>query len=834
MDRKIFGKFTEILKKILILSEKIAKESAKELDTEDMLLSVVLTKGTLAFDMLNSFGISAEKISIISKLVTSQVDQKETPKISESGKKAIQTTLKIAADYSHALADVEHLLLALLSDQTYNSYKIVERTGVSPENISQQISTILMEISKINDSIKNQQDFFNLSEVENPTNDFDFERNINQTLTKNAQKEKTFIELHTINFTDKAKNNLFDPLIGRDDEIKRLMQILSRRTKNNPLLIGDPGVGKTAVIEGLAQKILSGKVPTTMYGKKILSLDINSIIAGTIYRGQFEAKMKKLLHEIEEDGKIILFIDEIHTTIGTGSAEGSLDIANILKPIMTNHQLQIIGATTYDEYKKHIEKDPAYERRFQTIKISEPTAEQTIKILNGLKSNYEKHHNVKYSEDAIVTAVELSERYITDRFLPDKAIDLIDEAAASTNVYDSANINLIKFQQEINDIQIKKEEAVNIENYESATQLRETEIKLKEKITKLKQTVKKKKIITITSQDISNTVAKLTGAKIDAVGENEIKNILSIEQNLKKNVKGQDEAISIISKSIIRNRAGISDQNKPIGSYLFLGPTGVGKTYLSKILAENLFGSADKLIKIDMSEFMEKHNVARLIGAPAGYIGYGEGGKLTEAVRRNPFSIVLFDEIEKAHPEVFNILLQILDDGYLTDASGKQVNFRNTIVILTSNLGTSQIKKFQNIGFSNSNNEKNKESQIKEKILEFVKKEIRPELINRLGAIVIFNQLSKKIIKSIVDLQLKNIFNNAKKIGLVVKFTSPTKKYLLEKCFNEEYGAREVSRQIIDLIENPLSEFILKLNNEKGKKTIIIDVLNDKVIIKNS
>ncbi len=833
MDPNIFGKFSDNLRKILVLAEKIARDSKKALDTEDMLLAMVLTKGTLASDILISAEIVPDKVSIVAKLVSNQNSKRTIPKISDDAKNALQSAIRTAAEYNHIVVDAEHLLLVLLSNPKFNSYNVVERIGIKPEKVAGQVSSIFTEISKaggfLNNGSAKSFDLPNFGDDGGDEIPADFPEMGSRT--KTAENEKSFLEQFTLNLTGMAKKKQLDPMIGRENETERATQILSRRTKNNPLLIGEPGVGKTAIVEGLAQRIVDGCVPQTLSGKTILSLDIGSLLAGTVYRGQFEGRLKKLFAEIKNAGKTILFIDEIHTTIGTGSAEGSLDTANMLKPILARGDFQVIGATTFEEYKKHIEKDPAYERRFQVVQIPEPSVAETIKILRGLKTKYEQHHTIKFSADSLIAAAELSERYITDRFLPDKAIDLIDEAAAATNVVTPEGTKLAKLQTKLLEIQSKKDEAVSAENYESATYFREEEIKLTDQILALEKTNAGQKKKLIDAEDIAKIVARWTGVNVENLSIDERKHYLNLEKRLKKSVIGQDEAISELAKSIRRNKAGISDPDRPIGSYLFLGPTGVGKTFLSKTLASLLFGSEDNLIKIDMSEFMEKHNVSRLVGAPAGYVGYDDGGKLTEAVRKKPYSIILFDEIEKAHPEVFNILLQILEDGYLTDAKGRRVNFRNTIIILTSNLGTSDLKKAKEIGFKSNENSQTRYEVMKNMVMETVSREVRPELINRLDSIIVFHPLDQAAISKIVELNIKELTKRLKKQEISLIVDNEVKKYIADKGYSDQFGARPIRRTITDKLEDPISESIIAGKFDSGN-TISVHLVDHKIIFK--
>ncbi len=839
MDPDIFRKFSDNLKKILILAERIAKDSGRLMDSEDMLSALTLTRGTLANDILSNFEVTSDRVQIVAKLVSSQSKKTQVVGISEDAKKVIQSAVKVAADYNHFIVDAEHLLLSLVSDSRLNSYSIVERIGANPGKIKEQLETIFNEISKaaggpgeIFNTGADRQNLEGLPGGENFTEGA-FQEAASRTTTKDAGK--SFIEQYTLNLTRLAQDNKLDPLIGRGVEIERVSQILCRRTKNNPLLIGEPGVGKTAIVEGLAKKIIEGSVPPVLVGKTIFSLDLGALLAGTMYRGQFESRVKKLLSEIKKAGNVILFIDELHTTIGTGSAEGSLDTANMLKPILSRGEFKIIGATTYDEYKKYLEKDPAYERRFQVVQVNEPTPEETYKILRGLRSRYEEHHGVKFTPDALHAAVEFSHRYISDRYLPDKAIDLIDEAAAATNIVTSLGAKVAKLKSKLADMLAKKEDAVTAENYEAATQLREEEIKLTDRITALEGELIAGKEKVIDAADIARVVSRWTGVNVENLSLDERKRFLNLETRLKRYIIGQDEAVKAIAKSIRRSRAGVADPRRPIGSYLFLGPTGVGKTHLSKKLAEILFGSEDSLIKIDMSEFMEKHNVSRLVGAPAGYVGYDDGGKLTEAVRHKPYSIILFDEIEKAHPEVFNILLQILEDGYLTDAKGRRINFRNTIVILTSNLGTLELNKVAAIGFSaNAGGKKDFEKKyesLKERVMEIVNKELRPEFINRLDSIIVFRPLDKTSVERIVELNLVELSKRLKKQGIILSVTKDVKKFIAETGFSEEFGARPIRRAISENLEDPISEAIIAGKYSSGDK-ISVHLVNGKIVFR--
>jgi ATP-dependent Clp protease ATP-binding subunit ClpC len=626
----------------------------------------------------------------------------------------------------------------------------------------------------------------------------------------------SILEKFSIDLTKMAENGELDPVIGREDEIKRISTILSRRRKNNPILIGEPGVGKTAIAEGLATKIINKKVPRTLCNKRILSLDLSSLVAGTKYRGQFEERMKIIIDEIEKDKSIIIFVDEIHTIVGAGNSSGSLDASNMLKPALARGTIQCIGATTLDEYRKSIEKDGALERRFQKVIVDQPTIEETLEIINQLKVKYEDYHLVNYTPEAIKSCVKLSERYLTDRFFPDKAIDVMDEAGSKVHIN---NINVPKeildIEKEIDKINIQKNKHIEKQEFEEAANMRDNERKLKEKLQYVKEEWENGNDINrldVTEDDISEAISTITGIPINKISQNEGSKLLNIHNELSDQVIGQKEAIMNISKAIRRNRAGLKNPNRPIGSFIFLGPTGVGKTYLAKVLTKYMFDSEDSMIRIDMSEYMEKHSVSRLIGSPPGYVGYDEGGQLTEKIRRKPYSIVLFDEIEKAHPDVINILLQVLDDGILTDNYGRKVDFKNTIIIMTSNIGTRQVKDFgSGIGFKSELDTKNKGKTQKSLVEKSLKKYFSPEFLNRLDDVVVFNSLEKTDIKKIIDLELKDVFKRIEDIKITI--TDNFKDFLVEKGYDPHYGARPLKRAIQKYIEDPVSEELLKSNN---------------------
>ena len=639
--------------------------------------------------------------------------------------------------------------------------------------------------------------------------------------------------------TKKAEEGKLDPIVGRDIEIQRVIQILSRRTKNNPCLIGEPGVGKTAIVEGLAQKIVAGDVPEILKNKRVVTLDISGMVAGAKYRGDFEERIKKALSEVKKAGDVILFIDEIHTIVGAGSAEGAIDAANILKPSLARGEMQLVGATTLNEYRKYIEKDSALERRFSPVTVEEPTEQDTIKILKGIRDKYEAHHNVKITDEAIEAAVKMSIRYINDRFLPDKAIDLVDEAASRARLKTYTEPDALKkLQEQVEELQKDKEEAVRSQKFEKAAKIRDKEKEIKEKLEKEQQKWKNKNtksVTNITEENIAEVISSWTGIPAKKITEDENERLKHLEEELHKRVIGQNEAVEAVAKAIRRGRVGLKDPKRPIGSFLFLGPTGVGKTELSKALAEALFGDEDSMIRIDMSEYMEPHSVSKLIGSPPGYVGFDEGGQLTEKIRRKPYTVILFDEIEKAHPDVMNMLLQILDDGRLTDAQGRTVNFKNTVIIMTSNIGARTITDKKALGFANTEKDKdeNKEyEEIKKEVMDEVKRELRPEFINRIDEIIVFHKLNDNEINSIIDIMLKEVENRLKEQKIKIEIDSSVKDLIASKGIDKSYGARPLRRTIQTLLEDKLAEEILDGNIKKNKVAKI--TAKDGKIIVNS
>lgn len=639
-----------------------------------------------------------------------------------------------------------------------------------------------------------------------------------------AQNSNTkTIDKYGTDLNQRAREGKLDPVIGREDVIERVIQILSRRTKNNPCLIGEPGVGKTAIAEGLAQEIVKGNVPETLKNKRVVTLDMAGMVAGAKYRGEFEERLKNAIDEIKADGNIILFIDELHTIIGAGAAEGAIDASNILKPTLARGELQIVGATTLDEYNKHIEKDAALERRFQPVTVEEPSVEDTIKILKGLRDKYEAHHKVEITDESIDAAAKLSYRYISDRFLPDKAIDLIDEAASRTRLKSStAPKGLKKIEAKINEIKTEKKAAINNQDFEKAASFRDEEKRLNEELDKQRKlwAAKNSKDAKIGYDEIADVVSQWTGIPVKKLQGDESERLLHMEDILHKRVVGQDQAVEALSRAIRRSRVGLKDPKKPIGSFIFLGPTGVGKTELSKALAEAMFGDEDAMIRVDMSEYMEKHSVSKLVGSPPGYIGFDEGGQLTEKIRRKPYSVILFDEIEKAHPDVFNIMLQILDDGRLTDAKGRTVDFKNTVIIMTSNVGASTIKKQRTLGFTSgaTDEEKNEYEKMKENVLTELKKTFRPEFLNRIDEIIVFHSLNKEHIKHIVSLMIDNLSKRLERMNIKIELDDKAKDLLADEGFDPTYGARPLQREIRRKIEDRLSEELLKGTIKKSDR----------------
>jgi ATP-dependent Clp protease ATP-binding subunit ClpC len=807
-----FDKFTERARKVLQLAQEEAQRfNHNYIGTEHLLLGLVREGEGVAAKVLANLGVELNKVRSAVEFIIGRGDRTVTGDIglTPRAKKVIELSVDEARRLNHHYIGTEHLLLGLVREGEGIAAGVLESLGVSLDKVRSQVIYVL-----------------------------------NQSATYSQQEShrtsKTpVIDQLGMDLTAAARANKLDPVIGRAREIERVVQILSRRTKNNPALIGEPGVGKTAIVEGLAQKIAAGDVPETLMGKRLLTLDIGSLVAGTKYRGEFEERLKKIIEEVKNSGNCVLFIDELHTLVGAGAAEGAVDAANILKPSLARGELQTIGATTLDEYRKYIERDAALERRFQPVLVEEPTVEETIEILRGIKERYEQHHRLEISDEALKAAAELASRYVPDRFLPDKAIDLVDEAGSRVRMQRaSAPPNLKDVMRHLESVQMEKESAISAQQYELAAEYRDQEAKLRQKLEKLEsgwQTQQSSDKPVVTAEDIAHVVSLWTGIPVMRIAEQESERLLKMEEALEGRVKGQREPIEIVAKAVRRARAGLKDPRRPIGSFIFLGPTGVGKTELVRALAEFMFGSEESMIKIDMSEFMERHSVARLVGAPPGYIGYEEGGQLTEAVRRKSYSVILLDEIEKAHPEVFNILLQILDEGRLTDAKGRKVDFRNTIIIMTSNAGADLIKQDRFYGFPQKSSgtadaDTRRYDRMRDTVLDEMKKTFRPEFLNRIDATVVFHALAREQIREIIDLLLSRTQMQLTEQRLTIEVTDAAKDLLMDKGFDVVYGARPMRRAIQNMIEDPLAEGLLHGRFKPGD-TIVIDRQGDDLVM---
>ncbi|MFO7272719.1 MAG: ATP-dependent Clp protease ATP-binding subunit [Sphaerobacter thermophilus] len=806
-----FDKFTERARKVLTLAQEEAHRfNHNYIGTEHLLLGLVREGDGVAARVLSNMGVQLPKVRSAVEFIIGRGDSMIVGEIglTPRAKKVIELAVDEARRLNHHYIGTEHLLLGLVREGEGIAAGVLESLGVNLEKVRQQVLQVVSQSSGYQ---------------------------------QKAQATKTpYMDALGFDLTEAARQGKLDPVIGRQAEIERVMQILSRRTKNNPALIGEPGVGKTAIVEGLAQRIVSGDVPEPLQNKRLVALDIGALVAGTKYRGEFEERLKKIVSEVKETGAI-LFIDELHTLVGAGAAEGAVDAANILKPALSRGELQTIGATTLDEYRKYIERDAALERRFQPVQVEEPTVEETIEILRGIRERYEEHHKLKITDEALRSAAVLASRYVPDRFLPDKAIDLVDEAASRVRMYRSASPPSLKeAKRGLESLRRELDAAVSGQEFELAADLRDRERKLQGRIADLEMHWKEEQENDepqVTEEDIAQVVSMWTGIPLMRLATEETERLLHMEEALHERIVGQEEAISTMAKAVRRARAGLKDPRRPIGSFIFLGPTGVGKTLLARALAEFMFGSEDALIKIDMSEFMERHNVSRLVGAPPGYIGYEEGGQLTEAVRRKSYSVILLDEIEKAHPEAFNMLLQILEDGNLTDAKGRRVDFRNTIIIMTSNIGAEMIQREGTLGFAVASNPEERFQQeyqaMKDKVLGQLKQTFRPEFLNRIDGVIVFHPLTPEQIHQIVELELKRLRTQLQEKDIKLEVTEAAMRLLGERGYDRQFGARPLRRIIQNLIEDPLAEGLLENRFPEGS-TVVVDVRDDLLVLERA
>ncbi len=766
--------------------------------TEHLLLGLLAQEGSMAGKILEETGITLDKARVALKLTPKNLVINMGAKgYSETAKLTLRMAYDVAQDYGQDYCGTEHILYSIISQKNARATVLLRDMNVNTDAVLHELESFL-----------NRQ--LDEGEADNPDTGSTHRPN-----RKNGRHVKSTLDSYGTDLTAQARAGKLDPVVGREAQIKRVITILNRRTKNNPVLIGEPGVGKTAIVEGLAQRIISEDVPDSLLDKRIVMLDLAGMIAGTKYRGEFEERLKKVMTELEEDTRTIVFIDELHLIVGAGAAEGSMDAGNMLKPALARGKIQVIGATTTAEYTKHVEKDAALERRFQPIQVPETTPAETLAILKGLRKHYESFHGVHISDEVLDDTVQFAKRYIQDRFMPDKAIDLLDETAAHLRVSRGrTSPEVRKLQKELKLVNVRIDEAVDQEDYERAARSKTRASQIQQELEALRKKSRSDKQLTVTSDDVAEVVSRMTGIPVKKVIKAEAKYLLQLENNIGKHVIGQTEAVIAVSKAIRRNRSGVSSANRPIGSFIFLGPTGVGKTELARVLAREFFGSDNALVKIDMSEFGEHHNVSRLVGAPAGYVGYDDGGQLTDKIRRQPYSLVLFDEIEKAHPEVFNMLLQVLEDGYLTDAKGRRIDFTNTIIIMTSNIGADKLQKEATLGFQAERpgdfddldlmHEQNKGN-----VMDRLKKELRPELLNRIDKVVVFRGLTKQDIFKIIDLQMNELRTRLQKHGLSIRLTMSAKQYLLEHGYDPKNGVRPLRRLIQDTIEDQVATELL-------------------------
>ncbi len=811
-----FEKFSERARRVLSLAQEEAQRfNHNYIGTEHILLGLVRETDGVAARVLSNLSVELSKVRSAVEFIIGRGERSASGEIglTPRAKKVIELAVDEARRLNHHYIGTEHLLIGLMREGEGVAAGVLESLGVSLDKVRAETSRILSQ------------------SVSQGT----------QSGGRTSSRTPTLDQLG-IDLTNMARQDKLDPVVGRNKEIQRVVQILSRRTKNNPVLIGEPGVGKTAIVEALAQQIVKGDVPESLQRRRVVTLDMGVLVAGTKYRGEFEERLKKIIEEIKSSGNCVLFIDEMHTLVGAGAAEGAVDAANILKPSLARGELQCIGATTLDDYRKYVERDPALERRFQPVSVEEPTEEETVEILKGVKERYENHHHLSITDDALEAAAHLSARYISDRFLPDKAIDLIDEAASRVRInFSTPPLGIKEMTMMLESVRKDKDEALASQQYEYAAELHQREQTLRTKLEEKEkgwqeETQQEGNEPVVSAEEVAEVASMWTGIPVTRLATEESQRLLQMEEVLHKKVVGQDEAIISVAKAVRRARAGIKDPRRPIGAFLFLGPTGVGKTYLVRALADFMFGSEDTMIRLDMSEFMERHSVARLVGAPPGYVGYDEGGQLTEAVRRKSYSAILLDEIEKAHPDVFNILLQLFDDGHLTDAKGRKVDFRNTIVVMTSNIGSDLISRGSQMGFSTKGADEEQTSKeaydrMRDKVMDEVKKFFRPEFLNRIDATVVFHSLGKEHIIQIVDLMLRDVGKQLLEKGVSMEVSQETKELLASTGFDPNFGARPLRRQIQDKIEDRLSEEYLASKFGPGD-TVHIDVQDDEIVLR--
>lgn len=835
--------FSPRVKDVIAFSKEEALRLGHDfIGTEHLMLGLLRDGNGKAINILDALDVDLDhlrrKVEILSPAnpnTTSVQKDKKNLHLTRQAERALKTTFLEAKLFQSSSINTAHLLLCILRNENDPTTKLLHKLKVDYDNVKEQFKSMITSDDDYLD-VTRAESFPGDTEENDDTKENTFGTSNSQKTTK---KSKTpVLDNFGRDLTKLAEDNKLDPVVGREKEIERVSQILSRRKKNNPLLIGEPGVGKSAIAEGLALRIINKKVSRILYGKRVVTLDLASLVAGTKYRGQFEERMKAVMNELEKNDDIILFIDEIHTIVGAGGATGSLDASNMFKPALARGEIQCVGATTLDEYRQYIEKDGALERRFQKVMVEPTTVEETVEILMNIKGKYEDHHNVNYTDDAIKACVTLTNRYMTDRFLPDKAIDALDEAGSRVHIVNmDVPKQILELEKQLDEVRELKNSVVKKQKYEEAAKLRDDEKRIEKDLAIAQETWEEESKLnreTVSEDNVADVVSMMSGIPVNRIAQTESNKLAELPELIKGFVIGQDEAVVKVAKAIQRNRAGLKDPNKPIGSFIFLGQTGVGKTQLAKILAKELFDSEDALIRIDMSEYMEKFAISRLVGAPPGYVGYEEGGQLTEKVRRKPYSVILLDEVEKAHPDVFNMLLQVLDDGFLTDSLGRKIDFRNSIIIMTSNIGARQLKDFgQGVGFGTASKKAQADSHQKSVIENALKKAFAPEFLNRIDDVIVFNSLEREDIHKIIDIELDKLFDRIKKIGYDLNLSEKAKDYIANKGFDKQYGARPLKRAIQKYIEDALAEEIVNSNLNEGDSIFMdLDEKKEELTIK--